>query len=154
MEESTTERKRKVFFGVPILGFFRQPRRVSVPETRPLVSSSSSPAEEHKSVTFQVDDNDEPPRRKKTAKELWGVLREHVVEKETFHLQDWRTKTERVRTKDQGKHFKEMTLPYEFGVGHCVFAWLIYLGISILAYSVVFEHWTPIEVRHTKCRLR
>ena len=93
-------------------------------------------------VRFQEE---EPPRRKRSAKELWGILREHVMN-ESFHLEDWRTKTERVRTRDQEKHFSEMTLPYEFGVIHCVAAWVVYLGISIVAYSYVFEQWTAIEV--------
>jgi len=144
--------QRNVFFGVPILGFFRHKRRVdSKAETRPIFSAPESDYESH--VTFVEKhepvvrfDVEEAPRPKRSAKELWGILRENV-KNETFHIQDWRTKTERVRTRDQEKHFKEMSLPYEFGVLHCVCAWVVYLGISIMAYSFVFEHWTPIEVR-------
>jgi hypothetical protein len=137
--------KRNVFFAVPILGFFRNRRQVDVPETQPIfveetpVNFEESPR--RKKTTFE-----EAPRRKKTAKEYWAILREHV-RKETFHIQDWRTKTERVRTREQEKHFSEMSLPYEFSVFACVCAWLVYLGISVVAYSFVFEKWTVIEVR-------
>lgn len=156
----TDEHERNVFFGIPILGFFRNKRRVNVPESRPLIprhhhaqastTRVSFRQEQESSNQFSFEQQGEPPRRKKSAKELWGILRENV-RNETFHIQDWRTKTERIRTKSQEKHFKEMSLPYEYGVVHCICAWCIYLGISVLAYSFLFEQWTVIESMYFAC---
>lgn len=164
MKDESKE-QRNVFFGVPILGFFRYRRQVDVSESRPIFSTHSPPKETaneqapcSESLYYSALEptvrfaEDEPPRRKKSAKELWAILREHV-KKESFHIQDWRSKTERFRTRNQEKHFSEMTLPYEFGVLHCFAAWIVYLGISIIAYSFIFEKWTAIEVRRNVCVL-
>lgn len=158
-EES--DHQRNVFFGVPILGFFRSKRRVdttSSSEARPIFHAQEETTTNEESIYYSAvaptvrfqEAQEPPPRRKKSAKELWGILRKHV-KNETFHIQDWRTKTERFRTRDQEKHFSEMTLPYEFGVLHCVAAWVVYLGISIIAYSFVFEQWTAIEAAYFAC---
>jgi potassium channel subfamily K len=162
MSDDTSHHQRNVFFGLPILGFFRPKRRVDASQnTGPSPTFHSAIEQQQQdenssllyhsavapTVRFQEE---EPPRQKKSPKELWGILREHVMD-ESFHLEDWRTKTERVRTRDQEKHFSEMTLPYEFGVIHCVAAWVVYLGISIVAYSYVFEQWTAIEAAYYAC---
>lgn len=153
MKDESDHHQRNVFFGLPILGFFRSRRVDTASEARPIFSSAQEGDACEESIyystvgpTVRFQDEEAPRRPKRSAKELWGILREHVIEKESFHIQDWRTKTERFRTRDQEKHFSEMTLPYEFGVLHCVAAWVVYLGISIVAYSFVFEQWTAIEV--------
>lgn len=143
-ETTSSHNYRNVFLGIPVLGFFRQKRRVDFETTQPLWTNESNISYQATTELESIPTRSSTtPRR--TGKELWGILREHVRH-ETFHIEDLRSKSERVGTKE-ARNFEDIDLPYEFSVLNCFFALVVYLGISIVAYSFVFEHWTPIEVR-------
>jgi hypothetical protein len=147
--KSASSDRTHVFFGIPVLGFFRQKRRVQF-ETRPLFTDESSHSyqatTELRSAPTISSTCTLPGR---TGKELWSILRSHV-RNESFQINDLRSKSERVRTKEE-RHFEDINLPYEFSVLECFFALVVYLGISILAFSFVYEHWSPIEAMYFAC---
>lgn len=130
--------KRSVFFPLPVLGFFRDKREVDATgEARPILPGANDNGD------YQALDR--PPAPKRSSSNLWRFIKSHV-EKETFHIQDLRTKSEIRDAKDE-RNFSDMRVPYEFSLLECCFALIFYLVISIVAYSFVFEKWSPIEVR-------
>ena len=144
------------FFGVPIVGFFDQRNRLkselasvcndqSTHETQPLLPRQQQ-QQQPCSVTFSNDVEDRPSRtarRTRAGKELWGILRYHVVH-ESFHIQNQFKDTTR-RKHDNIQFTQDVNLPYDFSVLDCLIALVVYLIISIIAYSFVFENWTVID---------
>ena len=130
------QEEHNVFFGLHILGFFRHKRQVKG-ETLPILPVAN---DSYRAISAEGPSG--PPRR---PGDLWGFLRTQV-EKETFQIQDLRSKSERLTSKEV-RQLSEIQVPYEFSVLECFLALVSYLGISIVAYSYVFENWTPIEVR-------
>lgn len=93
-----------------------------------------------------MDRNDHVPahqQRKRTGQELWSILRYHVRH-ESFHIRNAFRDTYRCRV-DDIQFSKDVDLPYDFTVIDCFLALCVYLGISIAAYSFVFERWTIID---------
>jgi hypothetical protein len=129
--------ERNVFHGLHIMGFFRDKRQVDSGENRPILPITNDSYE-----ATSGERTPAPTRRRPS--ELWGFLRTEV-EKETFHIQDLRSSNERLKSKEV-RHLSEMQVPYEFSILECVLAFMAYLGISIVAYSYLFENWSPIEV--------
>jgi potassium channel subfamily K, other eukaryote len=100
-----------------------------------------------------------PNRRRRSAQELWAIVRYHVHH-ETLHINSdcWRRDGEDHRpslftqTEDiSQENFREMVLPYDFTVRDCFVALAVYLSISIVAYSFVFEHWSIIDSMYFAC---
>jgi hypothetical protein len=130
------QEERNVFHGLHILGFFRDKRRVDSGENRSILPITNA--------SYQAISGEHPPARKRSTSELWRFLKTEVG-KETFHIQDLRSESERLRSKE-ARNLSEMQVPYEFSVPECFLALIVYLGISIVAYSYLFENWSPIEV--------
>jgi hypothetical protein len=141
------DKEVNVFFGIPALGFFRKKRRVHF-ETRPLLTDESS-GSYHATTELRYVPPLSSTLTGRTGKELWSILQQHV-RNESFQIEDLRSNSERTRTKEE-KNFEDIDLPYEFSVLDCFFALVVYLGISIVAFSFVFEHWSPIEAMYFAC---
>ena len=116
-----------------------------------------------------------PTRRRRTALELWDIVRFHVHH-ETFHIDsaywhhivhptDGNTLTKHPTSSPRDSlllfthspyethdSFHEMMdLPYDFTIRDCILALGVYLGISIVAYSFVFERWSIIDSMYFAC---
>ena len=118
----------------------------STHETQPLLPLQQQQQQQPYSVTFSNDVEDKPSRtarRTRAGKELWGILRYHVVH-ESFHIQNQFKDTIR-RKHDNIQFTQDVNLPYDFSVLDCLIALVVYLIISIIAYSFVFENWTVID---------
>ena len=131
-----SQEERNVFFGLHILGFFRHKRQVKA-ESLPIL-----PVADNSYQAISAECPSSPSRR---PSDLWRFVRTQV-EKETFHIQDLRSKSERL-TSNEVRQLSEIQIPYEFSVLECFLAFASYLGISVVAYSFWFENWSPIEVR-------
>jgi potassium channel subfamily K, other eukaryote len=188
-EQHHPENKEPFFFGIPIVGFFRPPsvranaeertplmhhRRSKVvqshrtwqespprrnPLQQPYQSERPSIASYNSSRRPEWPRVTSPKRRRRSARELWSIVRYHVRH-ETLHINSdcWKrdgddhrpslfTQTENIRQ----ENFKEMVLPYDFTVRDCFLALAVYLLISIVAYSFVFERWSIIDSMYFAC---
>jgi hypothetical protein len=141
---------------VPIVGFFDQRAR----KTKRLATFTNDPVEncndeqrpllplrQNYSVAFS-DDSIETERlssrrQPRSGKELWSILRYHVVH-ESFHIQSQFKDTVRCKL-DNIQFTDDVDLPYDFSVFQCFLALAVYLIISIIAFSFVFEKWTMID---------
>jgi hypothetical protein len=174
---ASPKQSKKRFFGVPIVGFFGQRKRLiekhehhhgeeaqpmlsgdtelvhhytdqadatyvsatpAAPVSAPSVRSADAPAAAT-SVRFNI-----PVKPKRSGKELWDILRHHV-QQESFHISDnWRLVSNKTERPDV--YFDQVTeLPYDFTLKDCVIALLVFLAISVIAFSFVFEKWTVID---------
>lgn len=136
---TTSSRHHNVFFGLPIVGFFRSVHSTE-DERTPIITRSSRLSSERQH--FDIEHQQRPvihqrqqqyqqqssattklqgKRRHRTGKELWAILRYHVYH-ETFHIDDWRTDEEK---KTVVKNFDEMVLPYDFSVRDCLLALVV-----------------------------
>jgi potassium channel subfamily K, other eukaryote len=132
---------RRPFFGVPIVGFFR-PREVktNLRERSPFFNDQVDVLEY--GTASPPSDMSVSEHRKKSGKELWDILRYHVSN-ESFHIQDTLKVHDEASTDDI--HFENVDLPYDFSLLDCFLALAVYLLISIIAFSFVFERWTIID---------
>jgi len=87
--------------------------------------------------------NDTTPTHRRSGKQLWGILQHHVRH-ESFHIR-YQFKDTIRRQQDQIQFTDNVNLPYDFSVQDCALALCVYLIISIIAYSFVFENWTMID---------
>ena len=147
---------------MPIVGFFDQrsrktkrlatftnqikdPGEIRSDEKQPLL-----PLKKTFSVAFSddiIDDKRSSSKRQpRSGKELWSILRYHVVH-ESFHIQFQFKDTIR-RKRDTIQFTDNVDLPYDFSVFQCFLALAFYLIISIIAYSFVFENWTMIDSKY------
>jgi len=148
---------------VPIVGFFDQRNRKGKPkknrrsdgegggygEDQPLLPLKQQTTQKVPpySVSFNFDDKDENGRTSTTktkrpcrsGKELWGILRYHILH-ESFHIRYQFADTVR-RKQDKIQFTEDVNLPYDFSVTDCFVALCVYLVISVIAYSFVFENW-------------
>jgi hypothetical protein len=170
---TTTNNKKQVFFGVPVVGFFRpaDPKNPPIPPTKPKgvtfqeienVSSDDSEDDDKELASFSASAslNRTPPHGygatdtttgKRTGQELWAILRQHVHNHD-FHIHDKVRQnalfqsTRRGGTAEQDSvHFRDIDLPYDFSLLDCLLALMAYLAISVIAYSFVFEKWSMID---------
>lgn len=168
------KKKKKPFYGVPVVGFFReqQPHQRK-DEGGPDESVTAS----KKGVTFQLDnvsssssddedydDYDEEfallkrygsfssSTGRRTGKELWAIVRRHVFHKD-FHIRDTVRQGQRAlfqsvgpgSTKSPEVRFRDIDLPYDFTLVDCLLALLAYLAVSVIAFSFIFEKWSIID---------
>jgi voltage-gated potassium channel Kch len=75
------------------------------------------------------------------------------VQNETFHIQDFRD--HEAKQKENGdtveKNFDNIELPYEFKLRACIIMLLLYLSISVVAFSFVFTNFTVIDSLYFAC---
>ena len=144
---------------MPIVGFFDQRAR----KTKRLATFTNDPVEncndeqrpllppkQNYSVAFSDDSIENErlssKRQSRSGKELWSILQHHVVH-ESFHIQSQFKDTVRCKL-DNIQFTDDVDLPYDFSVFQCFLALAVYLIISIIAFSFVFEKWTMID---SKC---
>lgn len=88
--------------------------------------------------------------RTRSGKELWAILRRHVLRKE-FHIRDTVRDASIFQSVNATSNvaaavrFRDIDLPYDFSLLDCLMMLLAYLAISVIAYSFVFENWTMID---------
>jgi hypothetical protein len=78
-------------------------------------------------------------KKKRSAKELWAILRYHVNH-ESFHIQDFSTADPKQKARTTAT-----SSPFDFTLTECVIAFLLYLLLSVIAYSFFFEGWPVID---------
>jgi hypothetical protein len=172
---ATTAKKKQVFFGVPVVGFFRPDQKNQAPNanrTKPKgvtfqeidnVSSDDSDDEELASFSASVSLSRQQQtgygatstttsgHKRRTGLELWAILRQHVHNHD-FHIHDKVRQNALFQSTRRGGtvvedsvHFRDIDLPYDFSLFDCLLALMAYLAISVIAYSFVFESWSPID---------
>ena len=167
-------KKTKPFFGVPVVGFFREQKPGKRKEEAGQSDQSFAPS--RKGVTFQFDsssssDEDEYDEEgasirrygsfgsssagKRTGNERWSIVRRHVFHKD-FHIRDTVRQGQMHLFQSVGPgssssssksdvRFRDIDLPYDFTLVDCFLALLAYLVISVIAFSFVFEKWSIID---------
>ena len=175
-----SQAKKKIYFAPPVVGFFRDPHqqhkekpllRDSISKKNvtfqvdPTPASSSDEDDEeygsissiararrsgsYGSITSSLSMNS-TNGRKRTGKELWAIVRRHVLHSE-FHIRDTVRQASLFQSEGPGSrrnndvHFRDIDLPYDFTLLDCFLALLAYLAISVIAYSFVFEKWSVID---------
>ena len=75
---------------------------------------------------------------------LWAKLRERTDDV-VFRTNEKDESVEMRKTRHQKELKDEFRSALEFSVTHCLLAIVLYLGIAVLAFSFIFEHWTIID---------
>jgi Ion channel len=122
------------YFGVPVVGFFR-PKDVNIHQSeRTPFTNSWRNLRDYRTNSLRNC-------RKRSGKELWEILRYHVFH-ESFHI---RYSLKDTSDSSDDIQFKNVNLPFEFSILDCFLALVIYLFVSVVAFSFVFEKWTVID---------